>query len=58
MSDDLERVVEIVLSIGVTGTSMYALFKGLISGDQFMILIISSFAIYQSTSIAKIIKNL
>jgi len=54
MNDQLERTIEIILAVGVSGFSMHALHCGLFSGRQAMFMIIASFALYQSTSMAKI----
>lgn len=54
MSDKLERLIEIILSVGTTGGTMYGLFTGYFSGHEAMLIIIASFALYQSTSLAKI----
>jgi len=56
MNDRLERYVEVILAVGVTGASIFGLYEGYLGGREAMILIMSSFALYQSTSIAKILK--
>jgi len=57
MNDKLERVVEVILSIGVIGASIFGLYEGYLGGREAVILIIASFALYQSTSVAKILKG-
>ena len=58
MNDQLERLIETILSVGTLIASIWGTFCGHFNGNQGMILIIASFAIYQSTSITKIIKKL
>ena len=58
MNNTLERIVEIVLSVGTVGFSMWGTLTEHLTGQQGMVLIVASFAIYQSTSIAKIFKTL
>ncbi len=55
MDDVIERAIEIVLSIVGTGGALYGLFEGMFSGQEAMIIIIASYALFQSTSIVKMI---
>lgn len=58
MNDRLERYVEVILAGGGMGGAFYGAFNGYFNGFQAMVLVIASIALYQSTSIAKVVKNI
>lgn len=55
MNDRLERYIEVLLSVGGVGGAFYGAFTGCFGGSEAMVIIVSCIALYQSTSIAKII---
>lgn len=58
LDDRTERMIEIVLALAGVGTGIYGLLTGLLGSTDSVLLIGMSFALYQSTSLAKIIKML
>jgi hypothetical protein len=58
LDDDLERKVEIVLTFLGMGTGIVGLFTGFIDGKLSLGFIVTSFALYQGTSLVKIIKEI
>ena len=58
VDDRKERIMEIGLAISGTATGMAGLFLGLLEGKWAVILIIFSYTLFQSTSVAKYIKGI